>query len=209
LSVVEDGPAKPMQGVAKRRLAKMDSPMAPAGTTRKAASAARRAVKAPVPTPVKPDAPALDLGHLPELIGYMLRRAQLAVFQDFAQTYAEVGIRPAQYAALTVIERNPGLKQKDVSAALGIKRANFVAMCDELEALGLAARRPIATDRRSYALHLTRKGRALMKTLHAANQEHEMRLTAQIGEEGRARLIVLLTALAATGNGAGEGSEEG
>lgn len=176
-----------------------------AGSTRKAAAATRRAANAPV----KAAAPTVDLGHLPDLIGYMLRRAQLAVFQDFAQTYAEVGIRPAQYAALTVIERNPGLKQKDVSAALGIKRANFVAMCDELEALGLAARRPTPTDRRSYALHLTRKGRTLMKALHTANREHEKRLAAQIGEEGRERLITLLTALAATGDGAGETGDDG
>ena len=203
----EGGQAKRMQDVAKRRQTKKGVAMAAMGSTRKVAAAPRRAASANAP--VKADLPAVDLGHLPGLVGYMLRRAQLAVFQDFAQTHAEVGIRPAQYAALTVIERNPGLKQKDVSAALGIKRANFVAMCDELETLGLAARRPIPTDRRSYALHLTRKGRALMKVLHATNQEHETRLTAQIGEEGRERLIVLLTALAAMGNGAGESGEEG
>jgi DNA-binding MarR family transcriptional regulator len=200
--VLERGRAKRIQGVAKRRPQKKEVAM---GSSRKVATKARHVASAlPKATP-----PAVDLGHLPGLIGYMLRRAQLAVFQDFAQTYAEVGIRPAQYAALTVIERNPGLKQKDVSAALGIKRANFVAMCDELEALGLAARRPTPTDRRSYALHLTRKGRLLMKALHTANREHEKRLAAQIGEEGREKLIALLTALAATGNAAGESSEDG
>jgi DNA-binding MarR family transcriptional regulator len=163
-----------------------------------AASASAKNVAAPV-----------DLGHLPTILGYVLRRAQLAVYQDFAQTYAEFGIRPAQYAALTIIERNPGLKQKDVSAALGIKRANFVSMCDELERLDLAARRPVATDRRSYALHLTRKGKALMKKLHAANQEHENRLTAQIGEAGRDTLIALLTTLASAAESAnGDGGEE-
>lgn len=151
---------------------------------------------------------SVDLGHLPGVIGYMLRRAQLAVFQEFARIYAPFGIRPAQYAVLTIIERNPGLKQKDVSEALGIKRANFVAMCDELEKLGLAARRQVATDRRSYALHLTKKGEALMKKLHAANEEHEARLIRRIGEEGRERLIPLLTALAASGSGeSGPGSE--
>jgi DNA-binding MarR family transcriptional regulator len=202
--VFEGGPAKRTQRVAKRSEATKATGMAATGSARNIAARPRRDAIGPAD-----DAPpAVDLGHLPGLIGYMLRRAQLAVFQDFAQTYAEVGIRPAQYAALTVIERNPGLKQKDVSAALGIKRANFVAMCDELETLGLASRRPIPADRRSYALHLTRKGRALMKTLHAANQEHEMRLTAQIGEEGRDRLIVLLTALAAPDNGAGEAGVE-
>lgn len=146
--------------------------------------------------PVSADSAPIDLGHLPDLIGYMLRRAQLAVFQDFARTYAKFGIRPAQYAVLTIIERNPGLKQKDVSEALGIKRANFVAMCDELEKLGLAMRRQVATDRRSYALHLTRKGEVLMKKLHTANKEHEARLIREIGQQGRDRLIPLLAALA-------------
>jgi DNA-binding MarR family transcriptional regulator len=146
--------------------------------------------------PARAASDTVDLGNLPGLIGYMLRRAQLAVFQDFARTYAKFGIRPAQYAVLTIIERNPGLKQKDVSEALGIKRANFVAMCDELEKLGLAMRRQVATDRRSYALHLTRKGELLMKKLHAANREHEARLIGEIGQEGRDRLIPLLTALA-------------
>lgn len=168
----------------------------PKGRGRKqgGASGAPTASAAAGPAPAVSD--AIDLGHLSGLIGYMLRRAQLAVFQDFARTYAKFGIRPAQYAVLTIIERNPGLKQKDVSEALGIKRANFVAMCDELEKLGLAMRRQVATDRRSYALHLTRKGELLMKKLHAANREHEARLVGEIGQEGRDRLIPLLAALA-------------
>lgn len=157
----------------------------------------------PAPTPIQtpeasvPSRP--DLGQLPCLIGYMLRRAQLAVFQDFARVHAEHGIRPAQYAALTIIERNPGLKQKDVGEALGIKRANFVAMCDELERLGLAERRQIPTDRRSYALYLTRKGKALLKKLHPAIAESERRLVALIGEDGRERLIAMLAVLSQLG----------
>jgi DNA-binding MarR family transcriptional regulator len=145
-------------------------------------------------------APGLNLGHLSGLIGYMLRRAQLAVFQDFARAHAEFGLRPAQYAALTIIERNPGQKQKDVSEALGIKRANFVAMCDELERLGLAERRQLPSDRRSYALYLTHKGKALLRRLHPAIAENERKLVALIGEDGRERLIEMLTALAAFGH---------
>lgn len=142
----------------------------------------------------------IDLGHMPRLVGYMLRRAQLAVFQDFARSYAKYGIRPAQYAALTLIERNPGLKQREVSAALGIKRANFVAMCDELEKRGLAERRALQTDRRSYALHLTSQGKTVLTELHALNADQEARFIAAIGEEGRDRLIEMLTILAQIGD---------
>ena len=72
----------------------------------------------------------------------MLRRAQLIVFQDFFAAFAPFDIRPAQFSVLTVIERNPGLTQSQVAAALGIKRTNFVGMLDELEKRG--ARRAAA-----------------------------------------------------------------
>ncbi len=117
------------------------------------------------------------------MVGYVLRRAQVAVYQDFARTYAEFDIRPVQYAVLTVIERNPGQKQTAVGAALGVKRANFVALCDELERRNLIVRRNIPNDRRSYALHLTPKGEALLKQLHEANAEHEARIAAALGGE--------------------------
>jgi len=137
-------------------------------------------------------APEIDLGPLPNLAGYMLRRAQLAVFQDFWRNYAELDIRPAQYAVLIVIERNPGLRQSQISSALNIKRANLVALLDSLEGRGLAKRVPVASDRRSYALHLTEQGMALMQKLAEVSAVHEARVGAIIGESGRKELLRLL-----------------
>ncbi|HWK43713.1 MAG TPA: MarR family transcriptional regulator [Stellaceae bacterium] len=137
-------------------------------------------------------AATIDLGPLPDLIGYVLRRAQLAVFKDFIQAFAAFGIRPAQYGVLIVLERNPGLKQSEVSAALGIKRANFVPLIDELERRGLARRAPAATDRRSHQLHLTEKGLDLTRQLHEVQATHEAHLAARIGEAGHVQLIELL-----------------
>lgn len=138
------------------------------------------------------DAPSIDLGPLPNLVGYMLRRAQLAVFQDFWRAYEPFDIRPAQYAVLLIIEQNPGLRQSQVSNALNIKRANLVALLDSLESRGLAKRVPVETDRRSYALHLTEDGKALMKKLAEASSIHERRVNAIIGEHGRKELLRLL-----------------
>src|SRR5438128_10827937 len=113
----------------------------------------------------------VDLGALPDLIGYVLRRAQLVVFQDFYQAFAPFDIRPAQFSVLTVIERNPGLTQSQVAEALGIKRTNFVGMLDALEKRGLAERRQ-ARDKRSYALYLTADGAALMRKLKPVIKAH-------------------------------------
>ncbi len=134
----------------------------------------------------------LDLGSLPELIGYALKRTQLAVYQDFQRTFAELNIRPVQYAIISVIGCNPGLKQSQLSTALEIKRANIVALLDELEERGLATRSPVATDRRSYALHLTEKGMVLLKKLQELSVDEERRLASRIGQKGRDQLLELL-----------------
>jgi DNA-binding MarR family transcriptional regulator len=109
---------------------------------------------------------------------------------------------------LTVIERNPGLRQSQVSAALGIKRANLVALLDSLENRGLAKRTPVATDRRSYALHLTDAGAALMQKLAEINAAHERRVTGKIGEPGRRELLRLLHGIVDAVGPAAEEEEE-
>jgi DNA-binding MarR family transcriptional regulator len=137
-----------------------------------------------------------SLGPLSAFLGYALRRAQLAVFDDFFQTVADLGLRPAQFGLLVVINQNPGLKQTDASAALGIQTPNFVGLVDELEQRGLAQRQPAANDRRSHALYLTKAGEILLKRVMARQAEHEDRMTARIGKAGREQLLELLDKLA-------------
>ena len=143
----------------------------------------------------------IDYGPLDRRLGYVLRRAQLAVFRDFFAAFEAYDIRPGQYSILTIIEGNPGLKQGDVSEALGIKRANFVAMIDELERRGLVRRDSAPNDRRSYALMLTSAGKRLMGDLHAAADAHERGLTDRLGEAGTRRMLAGLRKLAELGDG--------
>ena len=134
----------------------------------------------------------IDLGHLPDLVGYALRQAQLAVFRDFLKTFSRFNIRPVQYGILTVIERNPGLKQQHVCLAIGIRRANFVTLLDDLEHRGIARRGPSAHDQRASALYLTKKGEAFLRKLRKANKDHEKRIAAGLSDGDRKLLIRLL-----------------
>jgi DNA-binding MarR family transcriptional regulator len=147
--------------------------------------------------------PDVDIGALTCLIGYMLRRAQIAVFQDVFRAFAELGIRPAQFSVLTVIAHNPGRTQSQVSAALGIKRTNFVALIDSLERRGLAERRPAPSDRRSHALHLTDAGKATVRRLNRMVNKLEAGMIRRIGRDRRIVLLELLHRLSGdigTGN---------
>jgi DNA-binding MarR family transcriptional regulator len=147
---------------------------------------------------------SVDYGTLDRRLGYLLRRAQVAVFRDFFSAFEPHDLRPGQYSILTVIESNPGLKQGEVGEALGIKRANFVAMIDELERRKLVRRANSLGDRRSYALRLTARGERLMPVLHALSERRERRLIDAIGIEAYRSLAAPLKTLARLGEAEGE-----
>ena len=142
-------------------------------------------------------APAVEVGPLAGMVGYVLRRAQLAVFDDVIANFAELDLRPAQYSVLVLLGNSPGLKQSDVAAALGIQRANFVVLFDGLERRGLARRSAAPNDRRSYALYLTEAGAEVLVRANALESQLEARLDAKLGPGGREQLLALLRRLAA------------
>ncbi len=79
-----------------------------------------------------------------------------------------------------------------------LKRANFVALMDGLEARGLADRRKGGADRRSHALHLTPEGERFVRKMLAVWHEHEDRMVDRLGgPQERDRLIELLDRLLA------------
>lgn len=147
----------------------------------------------------RPGADGVAVGMLNASIGYMLRRAQLAVFADFGTTLADVQLRPGQFAALTVIGCNQGVTQSEVCETLGIWRANFVAVIDDLERRGLARRVSSAADRRSKALALTAAGRRALERATDLQRAHESRVCRRLGPGGREQLLRLLDQLASAG----------
>jgi DNA-binding MarR family transcriptional regulator len=170
-------------------IAVSESPVA-ARKAAKASAGRRRATGAG-----ESGAPAVDVGPLGEMIGYALRRAQLAVFDAAIRGFSELDLRPTQYSVLALVRHKPGLKQSDVAAALGIQRANFVTLLDALEQRGLARRSPAPHDRRSYALHLTEDGQRVLARANALVGDIEARLDARLGPGGREQLLALLRRL--------------
>lgn len=149
-----------------------------------------------------PGSPPIDLGPLESLVGYVLRRAQLAVFEDVIRALSALDLRPGQFSTLLVIERNPGRTQSEIAASLGIRPPNFAAMLDELETRDLAKRVKSTTDRRSYSLALTRKGKTLLAEALKLAREHDDRVMRPLGPDGQAKLLELLSELTRSCRGA-------
>jgi DNA-binding MarR family transcriptional regulator len=141
---------------------------------------------------VRADA-VLDFGLLPELIGYHLRRAQVAVFADFAKTMADAQVTPGQFGVISLIGANPGLTQSALARAVGIERSTMVAVIDALQGRGLVERRPSPVDRRSYALALSAEGEALLEKLKPMVRAHERKLARNLSADDRTKLIELLS----------------
>ncbi|MGH7906916.1 MAG: MarR family winged helix-turn-helix transcriptional regulator [Candidatus Binataceae bacterium] len=150
------GPARGERGGIKRRADERTRAKPPSGAA--PGKAARRAI---------------DSSPLTELLGYQVRRAELAIFQNFAQAMSRHKLSPGQIGALLLIERNPGLTQSELAMALGIDRSSAVPLLDRLERRGAVARGRGERDRRSHALALTPQGRALLKAARARLYFHE------------------------------------
>jgi DNA-binding MarR family transcriptional regulator len=140
----------------------------------------------------------LRLGILEDLIGYHLRRAQVALFQHFAATVGAAQITPGQFGVLVVVGANPGLSQSRLGAALGIDRSTVVGVIDELERRGLVRREAAPNDRRSHALLLSDKGTETLRRLEDAVRAHETEFARRLRPAERRQLIALMRRLAPT-----------
>jgi DNA-binding MarR family transcriptional regulator len=138
---------------------------------------------------------AIKFGDLQDHLGYVLRRAQMEVFSRFAEAMREVDLTPGQFGVLVLIDQNPGVRQSAICDALGIQRSNFVALLHDLERRGLALRRTHGSDARINALHLTRKGQALLRRANTLHTAYEAQLTQRLGPAGRETLLTLLREL--------------
>lgn len=125
----------------------------------------------------------IDFGLLENSLGYLVRRAQLKIFQEFNYFFEALDIKPAQFSALEIIHNNPGLRQSALAKALNIQRTNMVGMLDQLQNRGLIERKPSTKDLRAHALHLTKKGEKFLKHLHLQFHQHEDLLLQRLGEE--------------------------
>jgi DNA-binding MarR family transcriptional regulator len=124
----------------------------------------------------KSPSPKLDLGMLPQLVGYQLRMAQIALFRDFAEGPGTLDVTPGLFGVLVIIEANPDLKQSELARATHLDRSTVVTVIDNLERRGLVERRAALHDRRSNAIRLTDAGSALLRQLKRKVDQHEKRL---------------------------------
>jgi DNA-binding MarR family transcriptional regulator len=135
----------------------------------------------------------LDRDSLQALLGFQLRRAQIKLFQHFKSSITDLILTPGQAGVLILIESNPGISQAALARALKIERATLGETIDYLQKNLWVERRKSPSDGRSYALHLSAKGKNIMKKLHPAIITHEKEVCSNLNTKEHQELLHLLS----------------
>ncbi|HTV78885.1 MAG TPA: MarR family transcriptional regulator [Steroidobacteraceae bacterium] len=117
----------------------------------------------------------LNVGMLPNLLGYNVRRAHMALWRDFNRTVGTSLVRPGIFSMMVLIDENPGIAQIELATQLAIDKATIVGLIRQLQRQGWIDRRDSSIDRRRHELHLTGPGRQQLGILRRAMLEHEQR----------------------------------
>ena len=128
--------------------------------------------------------------------GFLLSWNGQRIAALFAAALEPLGLRPPHFGVMTLIESHPGSTQQELVTASMIDPSSMVALIDELEAAGLAERRPHASDRRKHSVHLTRRGRSTLGRARRAAGETLEEVFAPLDDDERETLRLLLRKLA-------------
>jgi DNA-binding MarR family transcriptional regulator len=106
--------------------------------------------------------PAPDLGDLPNVLGLLLRLAQVRHNEQFFVAFDGSDARPGELTVLWVVDLNPGIRQGVVARLLSIKPAHMTKLVQRLIDGGKIERTIPREDRRSVRLSLTPLGKAYL-----------------------------------------------
>ena len=143
-----------------------------------------------------------DYGQLPQLMGFHLRRASIVDFSTFSEEMGDRSITPLRYAALEVVGANPGLRQAQLAAILGLSKPAATLAIDFWEARKCLIRRRIPEDGRARDIHLTPEGRVTLDQLQNKVARHDHALTASLSEPELRALRSALRKIIVGGGGA-------
>jgi DNA-binding MarR family transcriptional regulator len=124
----------------------------------------------------------VDLGILPRMLGYNLRRAHQVSWRTYVSFIGESKIRPGLFSLLILTRSNPGIAQIELGTHLGVDKASIVALLDRLERAGLIERRRSTRDRRRQGIFLTDAGSSELEALMQQVRQLERQMASRFSK---------------------------
>jgi DNA-binding MarR family transcriptional regulator len=120
-------------------------------------------------------------------LGFLIVRIAEAVDRAFVGALADLGLKGRDLRLLVLVDRTPGLSQRELAQQLGVDAGNLVAILDALEAAGLVERGRDPRDRRHRRVELTPHGREVLAKALRATAAVERELVADLPPAERDR----------------------
>lgn len=118
--------------------------------------------------PILSDDQDITIGALANSLGFLMRIAQVRVYDKFFERFTDTDLRPGEFSILWVIHLNPGIRQGRLAQTLNIKPAHMTKTIRRLEQANMVTRQVPDLDRRSVHLRLTAEGDTFIED----NQAH-------------------------------------
>ena len=134
-----------------------------------------------------------ELGAFP---GYLLARLGEASRRRFHKALEPEGLHPRHFGVMTMVAAHPGMSQHQLHEKTAIDPSSMVAVIDELEARGLAERRPDPEDRRARTIFLTPLGEQTLERVRGLAAGLQREFFGALTAEERRTLHALLRKLA-------------
>jgi len=127
-----------------------------------------------------------NLGFMVQDVGRLMRR-------DYNRRVQVTGVTQAQWRAIMVLWRNPGISQARLSDILEMQPISVARLVDRMQASGHVERRPDPNDRRAVRLYLTEKAEPLRLRLYSYGVETRAAALSGLSMAEQEQLMNLLT----------------
>ncbi|WP_326540625.1 MarR family winged helix-turn-helix transcriptional regulator [Pseudorhodoferax sp.] len=127
--------------------------------------------------------------------GFLLRRAHQISAGVFEEECREIGLTPAQFAVLMVLEAAPGIDQSSLARAAGYDKVTVMYILRGLIERGLVARAAAAGKKRGMELSLTEEGVRFLASAQQPTEQAAASLMSPFTEAQQKQFIKLLKIL--------------
>jgi len=131
-------------------------------------------------------------GELGKFPGYLMARLGEASRRRFHKALEPEGLHPRHFGVMTMLAAHPGMSQHQLHEKTAIDPSSMVAVIDELEARGLAERRPDPADRRARQVFLTEQGEQALERIRGLAAGLQREFFGALTAEERKTLHALL-----------------
>ncbi|MEM8731577.1 MAG: MarR family transcriptional regulator, partial [Pseudomonadota bacterium] len=102
-----------------------------------------------------------------------------------------VDLTSPQFAALSILEENPGIDQATLAGMIALDRPTIGGVIERLAVKGLVERQTSETDRRAKRLTLTAGGKAMLKRMRPLVAASQDKILEGLTEDEKAQFTAL------------------